>query len=122
MALCPLNTAGLANLDGGLFAAVVDQAIANAVRDMQDRHTVLGPRTVTIELTFTPGKVDIHTKELEQVLVNYALKEKQPARKSGPVNCGVQKNGALRFNDLAPDNPDQRTFDLGSDERERPRE
>jgi len=111
MAMNLLNTAGLAHLDGGMFAAVVDGAIKRAVYDIADRITVPGPRKVVVELAFTPSKINHADKEVEQINITYSYKESHPAKKSGTVNCSVKKNGTLQFNDLSQDNVDQRTID-----------
>ncbi len=110
MALTQLNFAGLQNLDAGMLAAAVEEAMANAVNDMKNRVNVTGKRQVTIELFLIPVAVD-KAGALEQVAIRYGLKEKWPLRKSGDTVCGVKHSGMLYFNELSPNNPDQRTFD-----------
>lgn len=110
MALKQLNFAGLQELDAGMLAAAVNEAMANAVQDMKNRIIVTGNRQITIDIFLKPVAVD-RAGTLEQVKITYGLKEKWPVRKSAETVCGVKHSGMLYFNELSPNNPDQRTID-----------
>lgn len=111
MALMQFRVENLKDVDGGRLAAVVNMAMKRLLEDCADRPRESAARKLTLELTFVPGYSDPNTHDLETVYVGYGLKESFPAKKSGFINCSLRKDHTLVFNDLAPDNAAQRTFD-----------
>lgn len=112
MGMQVFNAAGLATLDESRFAKAFDQAIKRAVQDARDRPGCTKVRKVTVVFEVVPTAVDLNTAELEAVDISYGFQESWPSRASRKINCGVKKNDSLVFNDLSPQDVNQRTFDV----------
>lgn len=121
----PLTTATLAVFDNGLTAAIIDEAIADAVRDCNERPNNKKPRSVAINISIVPV-VREQGGDAENVSVQVGVKTARPAFKGGANVCGLRyvrndngKNELVSvFMPGSPSNPNQPTFDF--DEGETP--
>lgn len=104
----PVTCATLANLDSGASGVIIDAAIREAVRDLDDRGGEDGkPRKVVIELTLKPldnGQCAVHV---------FAQAKIPPRNTAGTIGAIRSKadRPELFFNDLATRDPSQRTID-----------
>lgn len=105
-AVLSLDTLG--ELDGGAARAIVDQAIAAAVADLDDRGDDGKPRRVKILLTLERTDSGLVIGHVEAAVA-------VPAWKTAGTVSKVQRRSdgqiGLVFQELAPDDPDQRTID-----------
>lgn len=102
----PINLDSLGQLDGGAARAIIDAAIRDAVRDIDDRGGDGKPRKVEIILTLS-------VLDNNQVACHVEAAAKVPRRRTaGTIGAIHSKSGQpqLMFNDLAED-PEQRTLD-----------
>lgn len=111
MPLTVFNTAALGQFDGGRLRVGLDQALKRVCDDCADRPGLKKPRRVTVEFEVMP--VEFTDGELDSVQVEFSIKERIPARSSKAYNMRAGSNGALLFNELAPEDVDQGTIPIG---------
>lgn len=102
-----LNLASLGELAGGAARGIIDAAIDDAVRDIDDRGDDEKPRVVNILLT-------LQQHENGVVLADVQAEAKLPKRRTTATLGNVRKNlgvPAVQFQTLSPTNPDQNTLD-----------
>ena len=109
-AILDLDTIG--DLDNGAARLVVNEAIATAVADFDDRGGDKKPRKVTITLTL----------ELTDIgpVISVEAKASVPAYHTGGTVAKVQRAGSetqLVFQQHDPANPDQETMDFNEHEK-----
>ena len=109
MVLKQFDLAALATLDGGRIREAVNQAIQAAETDCRDRPGLPGARKVTLTLSIVP--VSTASGDLDSVNVECEIKTQSPARKSKTYNMNATTDG-LVYQELAPEDADQMTFDL----------
>lgn len=116
MSLQPLTCATLGDLDNGSARAIINRAILEAVTDLDDRAADDDkPRKVVIELTF-------ERRKNSDVEVSVEAIAKVPKRRTASTVATLRlaDNGSqLQFNDLATDDPSQRTIDERIKEKRR---
>lgn len=112
MPLEVFNTESLARLDGGRLRVGLDLALKRLVDDCADRPGLKKARRVTLEIEILP--VMEGGGELDSVIVEFGIKERIPARSSKAYNMRAGHDGALLFNELAPEDVDQGTIPIGS--------
>lgn len=103
----PLNLASLGELDGGAARAIIDAAICDAVRDLDDRGDDEKPRVVNVILT-------LNRLENGLVTCDVQAEAKVPKRRTAATISGIRRAqgvAGLVFQTLAPENPDQTTID-----------
>lgn len=108
----------LARMDDGRIAETFNQAIRRVRLDCEDRPALEAARKIKLTISITPSADD--QGNLETVTVGFDLDESLPKRSSKNYHM-VPRRGALMFNDLAPENPDQgilQTF-AGEDDDEK---
>ena len=109
MAEMRLSLEQIRHLDGGASGAIIDAAIADAVRDIDDRGEDGKPRTVEIRLNFIKrpnGQVEVEVEAAAKV----------PRRRTASTCCNLKSNPTgtspiLLFQQYSPADPDQRTID-----------
>lgn len=109
--------AALATLDGGRCRAAFDDHIRRCVEDMVDRPGDKRSRKVTLVIEMKPVQ-DEDGGGLDEVVVAWDAKDTVPTRRSKVYNMAPRK-GLLRgkpttdlwFNELSPDDANQRTID-----------
>lgn len=104
----PLSLDTLGDLDGGAARAIIDAAIAEALRDLDDRGDDEQARKVEILITVKQmenGLVDTHVEASAKV------PRRRTASTIGKIKRDGKQQTRLLFQDLAPDDPDQRTID-----------
>lgn len=100
----------LSEIDGGRMAEAFHQALARLEADMHERPGAKSARTLTLTCTFKP--VIDEEGDLDSAEVTFDVKEKIPKRESKTYNMHAsKKNGGLFFNEMAPENANQRTID-----------
>lgn len=104
----PVTCDTLGALDNGSARAIINRAILEAVTDLDDRAADDDkPRKVVIELTF-------ERRKNSDVEVSVEAIAKVPKRRTASTVATLRlaDNGSqLQFNDLATDDPSQRTID-----------
>ena len=114
MAKLKLNLATLGDLDAGRARAIIDAEIAAAIADLDDRGDDGEVRKVKIELALKQNK---HGKQ--EVIVR--AKAELPPRRVHPTNVKIAhdpkspKQLSAFFQEEAPDNADQETFEYPND-------
>ena len=107
----------LAVFDEGRVAVAFKAAMRQMVFDLADRPAVAKARSVTIQVQMAPD-VDDHG-DLGHVLVDVDCKKSVPSQRSRAVVAKlIEGETVLRYNDLAPDAPEQRTIDQELDRKE----
>jgi hypothetical protein len=99
----------ISQLDGGAAGAIINAAIADAVRDIDDRGEDGKPRIVEIRLNLTK-------RPNGQVEVDVEAAAKAPRRRTASTVCNIRttpasKDSSLLFQAYSPSDPDQRTID-----------
>lgn len=112
MPLEVFNTEALARLDGGRLRVGLDQALKRATADCEDRPGLKKPRRITLEIEITPVMEGGGT--LDSVVLDFSIKERVPARSSKAYSMRAGHDGALLYNELAPEDVDQGTIPIGS--------
>ncbi len=105
----PLTLQTIGDLDGGAGRAIIEAAIGEAIRDLDDRGEDGKPRKVEIVLTFT-------RRPNGQVECDLEAAPKGPRRRTASTVCNVRmdlvkQQAQLLFQTQAPSDPDQRTLD-----------
>lgn len=108
MAIKPLSLESLGEVGDGGAKLIIDNEIAVAVRDTDDRGEDGKPRKVVIEVT-----LEKQDSGLVEVSV-FAQAKLPPRRTHATVTRPKNREGkvALMFSQFAQDDPDQRTIDL----------
>jgi len=106
--LTTLSLDTLGDLDGGAARAIVDKAIAAAVADLDDRGEDDKPRKVKITLTLERSDSGLVIGHIEAAIAVPAWNTAGPVSK---VQRRANGQIGLTFQELAPDDPDQRTID-----------
>ncbi len=105
----------LGDLSDGIARGIINAALRQAINDLEDRGGDEKPRSVTITVTMLARKgitaIDVTAKAALPSYRTDATAAKV-AKRAG--RDGVQ--AALQFQDMAPDNPDQRTIDEYTDD------
>jgi hypothetical protein len=99
MPLRRFTTSSLAEVDGGRFAVALEQLVALAAGDCDDRPDDKKVRKVTIEIAMRPVYIN---QELRDIKVQFKSKCSVPQKQSSEISFGVRPGGALFFN---PDSP-----------------
>jgi len=97
----------IGNLDHGTARVAIDRAIRTVVADLDDRGEDGKPRKVNITLEFSK-------MEGGQIVTSVEVGTALPKlRSAGTIGRVVRKDGKsiVMFQDLSPDDPDQRTID-----------
>lgn len=114
----PVTCDTLGALDNGSARAIINRAILEAVTDLDDRAADDDkPRKVVIELTF-------ERRKNSDVEVSVEAIAKVPKRRTASTVATLRlaDNGSqLQFNDMATDDPSQRTIDERIKENRRSR-
>lgn len=102
----PLSLATLGDLDSGTAAVIIDCALAEAIRDVEDRGADGKARKVTIEVTLMRRSDGL-------IETDVGAQAKLPPRRTNstvgkPVVRGHKTE--LLFQQWAPDQPDQSTI------------
>lgn len=110
MSKIPLTAETLSKLGDGFAGVVIDAALADIYRDVNDRGSDGKPRKLVVTYTFTPGtnghcEVDVQTAT--------RLPAYQPPKTVAKLNLAA---GSLMFNPDVSNNPDQLTIDVDADE------
>ena len=103
----------LALVADGKLAAAVAIHLRKVTDDCQDRPGSDAARKVTIDFFITPS-IDPDTGQCDDVNIEFEVGSKVPKHRTRPVNMKIRKSSQgpqLLFNDLSPDNADQRTLD-----------
>lgn len=104
----PVTCSTLGELDEGSARLIIDAAIREAVRDVEDRGNDEKPRKVVITLTFKQMENGLVEAEVEAVA-------RVPARRTASTIAAVKrKQGeapSLVFQQYAADDPSQKTID-----------
>lgn len=95
--------------DGTLDLAF-KQHIKRAISDAEDRPGDKKPRKVSIEFEIIP--VVLQDGACTNVEIEAKIKSAIPPHISRPVDCKIKNGGRAVFNDMSPDNVDQRTIDM----------
>lgn len=109
MAELKLDLAALGHLDGGAAAAIINAALLEAVRDVDDRGEDGKSRSVEI-------KINLTKRPNGQVEVDVEAAAKCPRRRTASTCCNVRSDPASRearlvFQEYSPADPNQRTID-----------
>ena len=102
--------AAVAELNGGAVDLIFKRALLQCVNDATDRPADSSARKITLQLSVTPvaGSEGL----LEEVKVGVEVKHSLPKQHTRPISMMPDvPNGALMFNDLAPENVRQGTLD-----------
>lgn len=110
MARQQLTAKNLAEFEGGKLAAAFDQLLLAAGRDCFDRPGVKNKRSITLTVEVRPELDDAGM--CEHVRIEASVGSKTPKYGSREVVGNIQKSGAIIFDDLSPDNPDQSTLEF----------
>lgn len=100
------NMSSLNDLDNGKGDAAITHAIAQAVRDVQDRAAEKAKRKVVVTYEFTPG-LDPDTGVLDVVNMQIKIKTGIPDRHTTMYPMVPTKEGALMFEPSSPFDPRQ---------------
>lgn len=103
-----LSAKTLGQFEGGKLATAFDRLLMAAGRDCFDRPAVSTKRTVTLTVEVTP--VLDEAGMCEHVKIYADVGSKSPKYGSRNVIGNIQKSGAIIYDDLSPDDPDQTTF------------
>lgn len=101
------DLAALARMDDGRIAETLNQAIRRVRLDCEDRPALDAARKIKLTISIVPNADD--AGNLDSVSVGFDIDEALPKRSSKNYMM-VPRQGALLFNDLAPENPDQTTI------------
>ena len=101
--------AAIAAMQGGAVDERFIRLFRLAVQDCDDRPGETKARKITLQVELTP--VPQGHGHAPHVEISAGLKSAIPDYRSAPTEAKVMHGGDAVFNDLAPDNPDQRTFD-----------
>ena len=104
-----LSLATLKDFDFGKAAEHYQEALGIAVRDCVDRPGESKARTVTLTTSIVP--LMQQEGDVVEAAVDFKIASSVPAWKTATRPVAVTRQGDLAFNDMAPDNPSQRTLD-----------
>lgn len=99
----------LHKFDFGKAAMAWQTALAQAVRDITDRPGDQTARKVILTATLKPTLQQ--DGDVVDAAVDFQIQTKLPAYQTASRPAGVTRNGQLYFQEHAPDNPDQTTFE-----------
>lgn len=108
MPLKPFDFKALTELDDGRIGKTIDQALDRMYADLDDRPLSDKERSITLKISLAPVADDKGL--LDDVDVAFKIVEKVPQRESKTYRMQA-RNGALLFNEMSPDDPDQQTLD-----------
>lgn len=114
MAIERFNLGSLSALDGGRVREAFEQALKRCEADCKDRPALKDPRRVSLTATITPVVGD--DGNLESCDVQFQIVDSIPKRKSKVYNMKSTASGLL-FNELSPEDINQRTLDEASGPR-----
>ncbi len=109
MAQQQLSLETLKDFDFGRSAAAVQLALKKAVLDILDRPGDKSARKVVLTTELRPRV--LQDGDVVDADVNFIIEVKTPKWATAPVPANVTRGGALLFQELAPDNPDQTTIE-----------
>ena len=109
-----LTLKNLVHVSAGEVAVAFDDCLRRAVRDLDDRPTVKTSRSVQITLELKP--VADEKGNLVNVSGIFHFNEKIPGRNSTPCNFNFTKRGGLIFSPFSPEDADQMSLPVTSDE------
>jgi hypothetical protein len=104
-----LSLDAICRIDAGRVAVAFEQALRRAEEDCRDRPGVSAARKVSMTVVIEPKATE--EGDLSSVDVNCEIKESIPTRKSQTYNMAATPGG-LFFNELSPEDINQRTLDL----------
>jgi hypothetical protein len=108
MAVEKFTLASLIDIDGGRIREAWEQALRRCRDDCHDRPGVAKGRKVTLHAILTP--VCEPDGSLGSVDVSFEIDDSLPKRQSPSYNMRAARGGLL-FNELSPDDINQRTLD-----------
>jgi hypothetical protein len=111
MARTQLTLQTIRDFDPGIVLAF-NKRLAAAAADCDDRPMDDKPRKITLEVVMTPI-LDKGTRECDSVEIDFRCGSKQPEYRTKPYVIGLNKGGILVGDPDSPDDPNQRTFDMG---------
>lgn len=114
MALEKFSIATLAKMDQGRIAAALEQALKRCEDDCKDRPAVKDARKVNLLISLEPVE---DGGELESVDITFKITDTVPKRCSKTYNMKAARGGLL-FNELSPDDVNQKTLDMAPSPRE----
>ena len=104
-----LDLKGLANYADGTIDAIVGRQLQRIVADCEDRPGDDKFREVNIKIMVKP--MQMQDGAVTTLHTEVEVSSKTPKYISRPVHCAIKHGGRAVFNDLAPDNANQRTLD-----------
>lgn len=112
MALTKFKFSRLGDIDGGRIEEALEQCLQRLVDDCEDRPAVNKARTLSFKMSLVPKMDD--QGNLDTIKVTFAADDRLPGRSTRDYEMAVRRvhgKHMLLFQDLAPDNPDQRTIE-----------
>lgn len=109
-----LGFEGLKNYADGTAEAALMHHLKRAVQDCDSRPGDDKARVVTVSIMLKP--VLLQDGSASQLHTEVEVSSKVPKHVTRPVHCFVKQDGSAVFNDLAPDNPLQKTLDENGDD------
>lgn len=109
MALTEFKIDKIRDLDGGIPAATIDNAVRSAVKDCVSRPRLKKARKVTISLLVVPEDDEDGMRRDVQIFADCSVS--LPKAKSQPTKMRPNHDGKLLFNPASPSAPDQGTLD-----------
>lgn len=108
MAVEKFELRSLVDLDSGRIRTAFEQALTRCLTDCRDRPAVTDARKITLAVAMAP--VLDPDGEMESCNVQFQITDSVPKRKSKVYNMKSSRGGLL-FNELSPDDVNQRTLD-----------
>ncbi len=102
------SLADLEKLERGLVRGMFMRELGHVMDDLRSRAGIKKPRTLKVELTLVPT-ID-ESGALGGVVIEVSISTKVPTSRTRPYHTAPVGNG-LCFDDLSPDDANQRTFE-----------
>jgi hypothetical protein len=108
MSLETFDLDALSRIDDERIRVAFEQALRRCILDCEDRPALNKERKINLTVKLTPTCDE--TGGIDDVVVAFAINETLPRRQSATYTMKARR-GQLVFNEFAPEDADQRTFD-----------
>lgn len=109
MALKEFTAQSITEIDDGRIAEAIQIELNKAREDCQDRPLVRKARKVNLQILLTPSPDD--HGDVEGLKIGFKVNSVMPPKESREISVGFQGINRMIWNDMAPDNVNQRTID-----------
>lgn len=109
MAIKQFTAQSITEIEDGRIAEAIQQEMNKALEDCRDRPLVKKPRTINLKILMTPAPDD--RGDVEGLKIGFKINSVMPPKESRELSVGLKHDGRMFWNDMAPDNHNQRTID-----------